>query len=64
MTTKERKRPEIATDEHFEFLDELRETEEMNMFGAGPHLRARFGLDRDESHEILDYWMHTPREER
>jgi hypothetical protein len=32
----EEPRPEFLTDEHFQFLDELRESGEINMFGAAP----------------------------
>jgi len=52
-------RPEIVTDEHLQYLDELRESGETNMFGAGPYLREWFGVTRSESHAILKYWMGT-----
>lgn len=55
----ETNRPEIVTDEHLEFLDDLRESGETNMFGAGVYLQAEFGLDRKESKEVLMYWMQT-----
>jgi uncharacterized protein YciI len=50
-------RPESVTDEHLSYLDELRESGETNMYGAGPYLMSEFGVDRERSHEILDYWM-------
>lgn len=43
--------------EHKEFLDELRESGETNMFGATPYLMNEFGIDRKEAHEILSAWM-------
>lgn len=55
MSSKER--PAIVTEEHLEYLDALRESGETNMYGAGPWLRDSFGVSRDESHEILGYWM-------
>ena len=45
--------------EYFEYLDELRESGETNMFGAGAYLRREFGLEKKESHEILAKWMET-----
>lgn len=50
-------RPSIATDEYLEYLDELRESGETNMFGAGIYLSKEFGLTQTESHEVLSYWM-------
>tara|TARA_B100001287_G_C22429862_1_gene410873 strand:- start:402 stop:551 length:150 start_codon:yes stop_codon:yes gene_type:complete len=44
-------------EEYFEFLDDLRETGDINMFGAAPHLAAMFDLDKYESREILSAWM-------
>lgn len=52
-------RPEKVTDEILEYLDELRESGETNMFGAGPYLVREFGLSRQESHDGLAYWMKT-----
>ena len=56
-------RPEIVTDEHLTFLDELRESGATNMFGAGLYLQNEFGLGRNEAGEILNYWMKTFGEE-
>lgn len=55
------KRPEFCTDEHLEFLDELRESGETNMFGARPYLLADFGdeLTEDQAAQVLIYWMHS-----
>lgn len=47
-------RPAIVTDEHLEYLDELRESGVTNMYGAGPYLVREFGVTRNESHEILN----------
>ena len=43
--------------EHFEFLDALRESGATNMFGAGSYLEAEFGLDKREARKILMAWM-------
>jgi hypothetical protein len=45
--------------EYYEFLDELRESGETNMFGAGPYLREEFGLGKREAREIVSSWMET-----
>ena len=50
-------RPSIVTDEHLEYLDELRDSGDTNMFGARPYLAVEFGLSKNEAREILSYWM-------
>ena len=45
--------------EYFEYLDDLRESGETNMFGAASFLMAEFGIKRKESREILSLWMKT-----
>ena len=52
-------KPEIVTEEHLIYLDDLRESGVTNMFGAGQYLEDDFGLSRDEAREILTYWMKT-----
>ena len=57
-------RPEFLTDEHLEYLDELRESGDTNMYGATPYLRAEFFMDREEANAVLAYcvvvyWMRT-----
>ena len=48
-----------ATQEYYEFLDELRESGTTNMFGAGPYLRDEFGLDKREAKNVFLSWMET-----
>ena len=43
--------------EYFDYLNELRESGETNMFGAGSYLQEEFGLSRKESREVLLAWM-------
>lgn len=58
-------RPTIVHDMHLEFLDELRESGDTNMFGASPYIREAFDVTKAEAATILTYWMKTfPREER
>lgn len=53
------KRPSNITDEHLKFLDDLKDSNEINMMGASPYLEQEFGLDRKEAIEINRYWMQT-----
>jgi len=50
-------RPEIVTDDHLEFLDDLRDSGDTNMFGGRIYLQKEFCLDKHEAKEILMYWM-------
>lgn len=53
-------RPEFITDEHLEYLDELRESGATNMFGARPYIEREFPeLTSGQSSTILSYWMKT-----
>jgi len=52
-------RPEGITDEHLEYLDELRESGDTNMWGSGPYIQKEFELDREEAEKIHMYWMDT-----
>lgn len=52
-------KPEIVTDEHLEYLDDLRESGVTNMFGAGAYLEDEFSIGRREARTILAYWMES-----
>ena len=54
MTTEMKK---VNTQEHTEFLNELRESGATNMFGAGEWLEEEFGLEKKEAREVLATWM-------
>ena len=43
--------------EKFLFLNALRRTGEVNMFGATPWLQDYFLLDRGEANKVLRAWM-------
>ena len=43
----------------FEFLDNLRESGDINMFGAAPLLVQVFDITRQEAHSVLAEWMET-----
>ena len=44
-------------DTYYQFLDELRESGQTNMFGAGPYLQEEFGMTRAEAKEVVLTWM-------
>ncbi len=44
---------------YFKWLDDLRESGEMNMFGAAPYLADAFGLDKSAARKILQQWAKT-----
>lgn len=50
-------RPEIVTDDHLEYLDDLMESGKTNMFGAGVYLRGAFDVSKEDSLMILSYWI-------
>ena len=45
--------------EYFDYLVELRDSGETNMFGAAPYLEREFGLSRTEARNILVQWMES-----
>lgn len=52
-------KPEGLTDEHLEYLDELRESGATNMFGAAPWLARAYGLNIETARAYLSFWMKT-----
>lgn len=52
-------KPEIVTEEMMDFLDDLRESGDTNMFGAAPYLQDEFGLERRDAKAVLVYWMES-----
>ena len=45
--------------EVFEYLDDLRESGTTNMYGAGPYLQQKFGLDKYLAKDCVLTWMKT-----
>lgn len=41
----------------FDYLNDLRESGETNMFGAGMYLQWEFGLGKGEAREFLSKWI-------
>ncbi len=57
--TMKKNRPVYCTDEHLEYLDDLRESGITNMYGASPYIKKEFGVSNNEAIEILSYWMNS-----
>lgn len=53
-------RPKHVTEEQLVYLDVLRESGVVNMFGAAPYVQDEFPeLTKDEARKVLTYWMQT-----
>ena len=53
-------RPEFVTEEHLEFLDELRESGVTNMYGARPYVQRAFPeLEKGQASTVVGYWMRS-----
>lgn len=56
----ELKRPVFVTDEHLEYLDDLRESGVVNMFGAWELLEKEYPyLSHRQAIEVNSYWART-----
>lgn len=42
---------------YWRFLENLRESGAINMFGAAPYLEKAFGLTRAEARKVVANWM-------
>jgi hypothetical protein len=49
----------VDLEEAYRFLDQLRRSGDINMFGAAPALDSLFGCGRDAARKILGSWMRT-----
>lgn len=47
------------TNEQIQFLDELRDSGIVNMFGASSYIQDEFGVPRHDATRILNHWMET-----
>lgn len=43
--------------EYWIYLEELRRSGEINMYGAVPYIVYKFGVSREEARSILNDWM-------
>ena len=48
-----------SLEQYFAFLDNVRESGKINMFGAASVLQEVYGLEKREAREILFQWMDT-----
>jgi hypothetical protein len=48
---------QTAIREEFTYLNRLRESGEVNMFGAAPYIEMEFGVSRREARTIVSDWM-------
>lgn len=54
------KKPKFVKEKHLKYLDDLRESGQTNMYGAGTYLMTAFPeLTKKEARGILTYWMKT-----
>jgi hypothetical protein len=52
-------RPDFVDDEILQYLDELRESGDTNMYGAAPYVENEFDMDRKDARAAVSYWMQT-----
>ena len=51
---------DFITEEHLNYLDDLRESGVTNMLGAASYIQDMFfSLSMSESREVLTYWMES-----
>jgi hypothetical protein len=53
------KRPEGMTEEHFQYLDDLRESGRTNMWGAAVYLEDEMDVPHLDAQKFLIHWMKT-----
>ncbi len=41
------------------FLDDLRESGAINMFGAAPYVQKEFGVSKYDARDLVKNWMQT-----
>ena len=49
--------PEETLEQALEYLDNLRESGRINMFGAAPWLEEEFSFPKQVAKGVLGYWM-------
>jgi hypothetical protein len=47
----------VLTQEHHDYLIELRDSGETNMWGATPYIEREFGIQRSDAKTILLEWI-------
>lgn len=60
MSQETLQKPPNMFPEHLEYLNDLRESNITNMWGAAPFLKRTYpSLSIEEARDILQYWMKT-----
>ena len=54
---KERRKMTLNTKEIFQYLDQLRESGEVNMFGSAAYVQEEFELSRKDAQRVVEEWM-------
>ena len=49
----------VVTDEWLDYLDDLHESRDVNMFAAAPYLMYEYGMQSNDARKVLVYWMET-----
>ena len=49
----------MTKNKYWLYLEDLRRSGVVNMYGAAPYLMAKFGLDNASARKILLDWMHN-----
>ena len=52
-------KPDYVEEKHLKYLDNLRESGQTNMLGAGSYLEKKFKMDKGKARKVLVYWMET-----
>ena len=47
----------------FKYLNNLRDSGVTNMFGSGPYVQKRFGLDKNTASKFVTLWMRNFQED-
>lgn len=55
----EHTKPAHVTDDMLTYLDGLRASGKINMFGAAPHVEQTFKLTIQQARQVTAYWMKT-----
>lgn len=50
-------RPDLMKNEYLVFLDELRESGIVNMYGSAPYLAEEFDLEESFARQVVSFWM-------
>ena len=51
--------PETTQEDVNDFLDNLRESGRVNMFGAAPYIEKEFDMPKTQAKKMLIVWMRT-----